>query len=343
MIPQADSPGQTLLPATAGWQQALSDCITDPRELMAVLALDPALLPAALAADRLFRLRVPRDFVRRMERGNPADPLLRQVLPLDEELLVVPGYTGDPLAEQQHTREPGLLQKYRGRVLVIAAGACAVNCRYCFRREYPYADNTPDTGRWEQMLAGLAADPSIEEVILSGGDPLLVSNRRLAWIIGRLADIPHLQRLRVHTRLPVVIPERVDGKLPGILAGTRLQAVLVTHANHPNEIDDGVAAAMHRLAAAGITLLNQAVLLRGVNDNADALAALSQKLFAARVLPYYLHLLDPVAGAAHFDVDEAAALSLHQALASRLPGYLVPRLVREIPGRPGKTPVVFRW
>lgn len=328
---------------TARWQQALSDCITAPHELLDLLGLDHTLLPAALAADRAFRLRVPRDFVRRMQPGNPADPLLRQVLPLGEELVVAPGYSGDPLAERDHQRGPGLLQKYRGRVLVIAAGACAVNCRYCFRRHYPYEDNTPDTTRWEALLAELAADPTVEEVILSGGDPLLVSNRRLAWIVERLAAIPHLQRLRVHTRLPVVIPDRVDEQLPALLAGTRLRPVLVIHANHPQEIDDEVAAAMERLAAAGITLLNQAVLLRGVNDDADVLAGLSHRLFAARVLPYYLHLLDPVAGAAHFDVPEPEAMALVRDLAARLPGYLVPRLVREIPGQPGKTPVLFRW
>lgn len=343
MIPQADTPGQTILPRSSRWQQALSDCITDPRELLAVLGLDLALLPAALAADRSFRLRVPRDFVSRMRHGDPADPLLRQVLPLGEELLEAAGYSGDPLAEQQHRRGPGLLQKYRGRVLVIAAGACAVNCRYCFRRHYPYEDNTPDTARWEELLAELAADPGVEEVILSGGDPLLVSNRRLSWIVARLAAIPHLQRLRVHSRLPVVIPDRVDEHLPGILAGSRLQAVLVVHANHPNEIDEGVAAALRRVAGAGVTVLNQAVLLRGVNDSADALAGLSHRLFAARTLPYYLHLLDPVAGAAHFDVDEERASALLRELAARLPGYLLPRLVREIPGRPAKTPVPFRW
>ncbi|MFZ5723732.1 MAG: EF-P beta-lysylation protein EpmB [Pseudomonadota bacterium] len=345
MIPQAafsrhDGSGPA---ATARWQQALSDCITDPQELLGLLALDPALLPAALAADRSFRLRVPRDFVRRMQPGNPRDPLLRQVLPLGEELLAAEGFSGDPLAERQHRRGPGLLQKYRGRVLVIAAGACAVNCRYCFRRHYPYEDNTPDSARWEQILAELAADSSIDEVILSGGDPLLVSNRRLSWIVRQLDDIPHLQRLRIHTRLPVVIPDRVDEALPGLLTAGRLRPVMVVHANHPQEIDAAVRGAMERLAAAGVTLLNQAVLLRGVNDEPAALEGLSRALFAARVLPYYLHLLDPVAGAAHFEVPEEQALVLMRELTASLPGYLVPRLVREIPDRPAKTPVVFRW
>lgn len=340
MIPQQQTRGQAS-PDTASWQQALSDLVTDPRELLALLDLDPSLLPAALLADRDFRLRVPRAFLGRMRRGDPADPLLRQVLPAGEEAAVVPGYSGDPLAEHRHARAAGLLQKYQGRVLVIAAGACAVNCRYCFRRHYPYDDNTPDTEQWKRLLANVADDASIEEVILSGGDPLMVSNRRLSWITSELAAIPHVTRLRVHTRLPVVIPARVDDALPSILAGTRLAPVLVIHANHANELDEDVRLAMARLADAGITLLNQSVLLRGVNDSADVLAELSRRLLACRVLPYYLHLLDRVAGAAHFDVPETEAATLLQDLAGRLPGYLLPRLVREIPGQPGKTPIPF--
>ncbi len=333
------------LPDAAGpvtdWQRALSDLVTDPRELLSLLDLDPALLPGALAAHRTFNLRVPREFVARMRRGDATDPLLRQVLPLGEELADTPGFSGDPLAEAQHTRAPGLLQKYRGRVLVIVAGACAINCRYCFRREFPYTDHTPDTRHWEQLFAAIAADLDIEEVILSGGDPLLVSNRRLAWITARLAEIPHLTRLRIHTRLPVVIPGRVDANLPGILSGTRLAPVMVIHANHARELNDEVAHAMHRLADAGITLLNQSVLLRGVNDAVPVLAELSHRLLACRVLPYYLHLLDRVRGTAHFEVDELAAVQLMRELAARLPGYLLPRLVREIPGQPGKTPIAL--
>lgn len=331
----------TTLPAAAvpatNWQRALADLVTDPHELLALLDLDPALLPGALAAHHSFNLRVPREFVARMRRGDPADPLLRQVLPLGEELADTPGFSGDPLAEAQHTRAPGLLQKYQGRALVIVAGACAINCRYCFRREFPYADHTPDTRHWEQLFALIAADPSLDEVILSGGDPLLVSNRRLAWIAARLAEIPHLTRLRIHTRLPVVIPARIDTDLPGILAGTRLTPVMVIHANHANELGDEAARAMHRLADAGITLLNQSVLLRGVNDTVPALTDLSHRLLACRVLPYYLHLLDRVRGTAHFEIGESAAVQLMRELAAGLPGYLLPRLVREIPGQPGKT------
>lgn len=339
MIPQPQTRGQAS-PDTLSWQQALADLLTDPRELLTLLDLDPGLLPGALLADRSFRLRVPRAFIARMRKGDPADPLLRQVLPLGSELDSVPGYQGDPLAESRHTRQPGLLQKYHGRVLVISTGHCAVNCRYCFRRHYPYDQNTPDTGQWQQLLAEVAGDPTIEEVILSGGDPLMVSNRRLAWIIHELAAIPHLARIRVHSRLPVVIPARVDSALPGILAGSRLDPVLVIHANHAREMDDEVARAMARLSDAGVILLNQSVLLRGVNDSTEALADLSTRLVACRVMPYYLHMLDPVAGAAHFDVPETEARQILNSLSARLPGYLVPRLVREVPGQPGKTPLV---
>lgn len=338
MIPQPQTRGQAS-PDTLAWQQALADLVTDPRELFTLLDLDPGLLPGALLADRNFRLRVPRAFIARMRKGDPADPLLRQVLPLGSELDSVPGYTGDPLAEQAYTRSNGLIQKYQGRVLVVATGACAVNCRYCFRRHFPYDQHTPDSRHWEQILADIAADASIEEVILSGGDPLLLANRRLTWLVDAFGSIPHLRRLRIHTRLPVVIPERVDPELPAILARSRMPVVLVIHANHANELDDGVRRAMEHLADAGIHLLNQAVLLRGVNDSAEALASLSTRLLDCRVLPYYLHMLDPVTGAAHFDVPEPEAKRLLRSLASQLPGYLLPRLVREIPGQPGKTPL----
>jgi len=338
MIPQGIPARQ---PCT--WQEELASAIRDPVELAARLDLDPTALGCAPDAMAQFPLRVPRPYLARMRRGDAADPLLLQVLPAARELDQIPGYGRDPLHEHTANPVPGLIHKYRGRVLLLPSPACAIHCRYCFRRHYPYQDNTPDTARWEELFAELAADPSIEEVILSGGDPLLVSNRRLSWIVAELAAIPHLQRLRVHTRLPVVIPDRVDEDLPGILAGSRLVPVVVVHANHANEIDTPVAAALCRLADAGITVLNQAVLLRGVNDDTRALAGLSHALLAARALPYYLHLLDPVAGAAHFDVDEARALALLRELAGQLPGYLVPRLVREIPGRPAKTPLPFRW
>jgi EF-P beta-lysylation protein EpmB len=273
-----------------------------------------------------------------MRKGDPRDPLLRQVLPLGEELVAAPGFVADPLAELAALPARGLLHKYEGRVLLIATGACAVNCRYCFRRHFPYAEEAAGEG-FEEALAYVAGDPSIEEVILSGGDPLLLPDRTLSGLAESLAAIPHVARLRVHSRTPVVLPERVDAGLLAWLAGTRLAPVLVIHANHAREIDAAVAAAMAELRAAGVTLLNQSVLLEGVNDSVEALADLSRALFAAGVLPYYLHHLDRVAGAAHFEVGEERARRLVGEVAARLPGYLVPRLVREVPGAPAKAQV----
>ncbi|UZJ43196.1 EF-P beta-lysylation protein EpmB [Marinimicrobium sp. C6131] len=321
------------------WQNELADLIRSPGELIALLELDPTQLPAALAASQDFALRVPRAFVERMRKGDPDDPLLRQVLPLGEELQAAPGYSRDPLGEADANPHPGLIHKYQGRVLLIVSGGCAINCRYCFRRHFPYADNNPGRARWQEALDYIAADQSITEVIYSGGDPLNAPDRQLAWLTERVAAIPHIKRLRVHTRLPIVLPNRIDDDCLNWLTGHHLHTTLVIHSNHPREIDDSVGAALSRLRQAGITLLNQAVLLRGINDQAATLAALSERLFEWGVLPYYLHLLDPVAGAHHFDVPEHEALVLMDRLRARLPGYLVPRLVREIAGEPNKTPI----
>jgi EF-P beta-lysylation protein EpmB len=280
---------------------------------------------------------VPRGFVARMRRGDPGDPLLRQVLPLPDEQLAVPGYGADPLQEAQARRAPGLLQKYRGRALLVTTGACAVHCRYCFRREFPYAEQVGDLGRWRESLQHIAADPGITEVILSGGDPLSLSDARLAALGDELARIPHVTTLRLHTRQPIVLPERVDSGLLAWLRGLPWRVVIVVHANHPNEIDAPVAAALQALRASGATLLNQSVLLAGVNDDAAVLAALSRALHAAGALPYYLHMPDPVAGTAHFAVTERTAVAIIDHLARELPGYLVPRLVRETPGEDAKS------
>ncbi|QTF91730.1 EF-P beta-lysylation protein EpmB [Halomonas sp. BM-2019] len=335
---QRHDEAEPLAPPPA-WQAQLAGAIRDPAELCRRLGLDEAWRPGAEAGHGLFEVRVPEAFLARMRPGDPADPLLRQVLPLGEETRPAPGYVADPLEEADHTPARGLIHKYAGRVLLIASPTCAVNCRYCFRRHFPYGDNSPSRAQWEATLEHLRGDPTIVEAILSGGDPLAASDRRLAWLVARLEAIPHLRRLRIHTRLPVVIPERIDAALLDWLGATRLQKVIVLHINHANEIDDAVIAACERLKAAGATLLNQSVLLRGVNDSADALAALSERLFAAGVLPYYLHVLDPVAGAAHFDVPDEAARELVAGLRERLPGFLVPRLVREIPGEGSKTPL----
>ena len=311
--------------------------IRDPAELLDRLGLDPALLPAARRAAELFPLRVPLAFVERMRPGDPRDPLLRQVLPLEDELAEVPGFAADPVGDDAALVAGGVLHKYRGRALLVTTGACAVHCRYCFRRHFPYADANASADGWQSALAYLRSQPDVTEVILSGGDPLTLSDRRLKALADALADISHLRRLRVHTRLPIMNPARIDDALLDWLAGTRLDPVMVIHANHANEIDATVAEALARLGSRRVTLLNQAVLMRGVNDSADALADLSERLFEAGVLPYYLHLLDRVRGAAHFEVPEAEAVALHAEVAARLPGYLVPKLVREIAGEPGKT------
>ena len=321
------------------WQAQLSGAIRDPGELCRRLGLDDSWLPGAERGHALFDVRVPEAFLARMRHGDPDDPLLRQVLPLAAEDKILPGYVSDPLAEADHTPARGVIHKYAGRVLLIASPVCAVNCRYCFRRHFPYEQNAPSRSQWDVSLEYLHGDTSISEAILSGGDPLATSDRQLAWLVGRLDNVPHLKRLRIHTRLPVVIPDRVDDTLLGWLSATRLQKVVVLHINHANEIDDAVVAACERLKGAGATLLNQSVLLRGVNDSVDALASLSERLFEAGILPYYLHVLDPVEGAAHFDVIDEEARELVAGLRETLPGFLMPRLVREIPGEASKTPL----
>jgi EF-P beta-lysylation protein EpmB len=318
----------------------LTQTITKPEALLEALGLDAHLLPGARAANESFALRVPAPYLARIRPGDPNDPLLRQVLPLSEELEEQPGYVSDPLEEGAAKRAPGLLQKYAGRALLITTAACAIHCRYCFRREFPYAEQASDEGaRWAAALAEIAADPAIEEVILSGGDPLSLSNARLTQLTDSLAAMPQVKRIRVHTRQPVVLPARVDDGLSAWLAAIPQPVVFVLHVNHPNEIDDEVRAACDRLRAAGVTLLNQSVLLAGVNDDVDTLKRLSVTLMDAGVLPYYLHLPDRVRGTAHFDVAEQRAKELVAALTAQLSGYLVPRLVREIPGAPSKTAI----
>ncbi len=319
------------------WQLAMQDLVVDPAELLALLQLPAEERPASLAAQEAFPLRVPRAFVARMARGDWSDPLLRQVWPATEETQVQKGWGDDPLQERQATLAPGILQKYPGRVLLTAAPHCAVHCRYCFRRHFDYDANSPGRRAWEQSLEPVRQDPSISEAILSGGDPLANSDRQLAWLVHQLEAIPQLHTLRIHTRLPVVIPARITDALLGLLRESRLRVVMVLHVNHAQELDADCDRAISQLRDAGVTLLNQSVLLAGVNDSVAALLGLSQRLFTTGTLPYYLHLPDQVAGTAHFDVSEARGRELVATLRARLPGYLVPRLVREIPGRSSKT------
>jgi L-lysine 2,3-aminomutase len=327
-------------PRDGSWQAAVRDAIRDPDELCRVLELPHEIAAAARRAIEFspsFSLFAPRGFVDRMRPGDASDPLLRQVLPIAREVDDVPGFVVDPVGEAAAQRQPGLLHKYEGRVLLVTTGVCAVHCRYCFRRHYPYVDGPRSLADWQPALADIGADSSLREVILSGGDPLMIVDPLLSQLVDQLAAIPHLRRLRVHTRLPIVIPERVTTELIELLRGTRLTPIVVVHANHAHEIDASVAAALARLADAGIPLLNQAVLLRGVNDSVGAQRALCEKLVDHRVMPYYLHQLDRVAGAAHFEVTVETGRHIIAGLRDRLPGYAVPRFVVESPGASGKT------
>lgn len=332
---QSSSPIQT-------WQQILADSVTSPEQLLTRLGLPlEPWLKGANAGHRLFSVRVPEPFLRRMEYGNANDPLLRQVLPLADEALHQPGYVRDPLAENTAIQTTGLIRKYQSRALLMVTGQCAINCRYCFRRHFPYDSQRLGPKDRQQVLDSLNASPDINEVILSGGDPLAVNDRLLAQWAQALAEVPHIKRLRIHSRLPVVIPQRVCDALLHWLEATPLQKVLVVHVNHPAELDAATRQAFARLKQAGVTLLNQSVILKGVNDCADTLATLSEELFDAGVMPYYLHAFDPVAGAHHFDVSDQTAAKLVQDLMKRLPGFLVPKLVRELPGEASKTPVAI--
>ncbi|HEX5756135.1 MAG TPA: EF-P beta-lysylation protein EpmB [Arenimonas sp.] len=321
------------------WQRLWREAIRDPRELLSGLGLGALASRLSDSAAAQFPLRVPRGFAEKMRPGDVNDPLLRQVLPLDDEDRVAPGFALDAVGDSAARGDTGVIHKYRGRALLIATGSCAVHCRYCFRRHFPYAEETAAANRWASALAYLRAHPDVDELILSGGDPLSLATSKLAELTTQLRELPQIRRLRIHTRLPVVLPERIDGEFMAWLDTLTLQKVVVIHANHGNELDARVDRALADLRRGGMTVLNQAVLLRGVNDDADVLAALSERLFSAGVLPYYLHQLDRVAGAAHFEVADDRARDLHRSLQARLPGYLVPKLVREVAGAPGKTPL----
>lgn len=320
------------------WQQQLQEAIRCPQALLSRLQLPESLLPAATLACQSFPLVVPEAFIQKMQLGDLNDPLLKQVLPIQQELIAQTGFGTDPVGEQGN-QQAGLIQKYHGRVLLMVNGHCAVNCRYCFRRHFPYEENKLSRSQWLDVIKHIAADTSISEVIYSGGDPLASSDKHLAWLTEQIAHIPHIKRLRIHSRLPVVIPDRINQDCLDWLAQTRLQTVFVFHINHANEIDTALAEAANKLNNAGLTLLNQSVLLKGVNDKPEILSQLSERLFESGILPYYLHQLDKVAGSAHFSISDKQAKDLHQALLYRLPGYLVPKLVAEHAGKASKTPL----
>lgn len=323
------------------WQTQFNDLITDPLELLTVLELSPdQLLSGAILAAQQFKLRVPRAFVSKMQKGNPLDPLLLQILPHHLELKEHPNFVMDPLAEQSANALTGVIHKYQSRFLLTLTGACAVHCRYCFRRHFPYQENLPKSADWLKIKTYIQQHPQINEVILSGGDPLSLSNQKLLLWLERLQSMDQVRTVRIHSRVPVVIPERLDDELINGLKNTRLKIVLVIHANHANEIDDHTGHYLQKLFNAQIHCLNQTVLLKGINDDVQTLSNLSYRLFEFGVLPYYLHALDRVQGAYHFEVEETCMYQLYDALLANLSGYLVPRLVREIAGEPNKTPLI---
>ncbi len=326
-------------PASDSWNHVLAGATKDIKSLLAQLDIPLSDLNQRQQACIDFPLLVPQPFIDKMEKGNANDPLLLQVLPQGAELETAEGFINDPLAEKHSNLQKGLIHKYHGRVLVLLSTGCAVNCRYCFRRHFPYQENRLGRRDWQGILDYIAQDASIEELILSGGDPLMLNDQQLEKFIQQAQTIPHLTRLRIHTRLPVVIPQRITDHLLKILQSSRLDCAIVLHINHSQELDSQLLAACSKLRQANITLLNQAVLLRGVNDNLSAQVALSKRLFNAGILPYYLHLLDKVTGAHHFDICEKNAQLLYQQLLLKLPGYLVPKLVREESGKGSKTPV----
>lgn len=338
MIPRTANLGKDNNHKIPDWNAEMAQAVSDPVELLNILELDPSLfLNNARLASQTFPIRVPHGYIARMNKGDPDDPLLKQVLPLGLELKNVAGFVPDPVSDQTAMVAPGILQKYHGRALLITTGACAIHCRYCFRRHFPYTNTRASRNEWHSSLEYITSNPDITEVILSGGDPLSLSNKRLAELIDEIEKIHHVSRLRIHTRLPVVLPERINQSLVEILHSSRLTPVMVIHANHPNEINMAVSQALKMMDEKGIKLLNQSVLLKGINDRPEILVKLSETLFDSGVLPYYLHLLDRVEGAAHFEVAEVDAIKLLQSLNTILPGYLVPKMVKEIPGETGKT------
>ena len=333
MIQQANLSVESL------WQKDLKQSFTKPEQLLSFLQLDINDFADDIKARALFNMRVPRHFANLIEKKNPNDPLLLQVLPLAQEFIEAPGFTPDPLLEQENT-VPGLLHKYKSRVLLMFRTGCAVNCRYCFRRHFPYAENSVNKQKLLEALAYIQSDNNINEVILSGGDPLMADDDALDWFVQQCEQLPQLTRLRIHTRLPVVIPSRVTHRMCEIFKNSRLRCVMVLHINHPNELSNELNQSCQLLHEAGVLLLNQSVLLKNVNDSVACQVTLAESLFNSRIQPYYLHLLDKVTGASHFEVDEQTIKQVYQGMLSNLPGFLVPKLVREIGGETSKTPVL---
>ncbi len=319
------------------WQLEYKSSITNIDQLCQILGLKTEQLPTSSQANEQFKLRVPRSYVERMQRENPNDPLLLQVLPSAYEDNTINGYIKDPVGDLKSIKSPGLLQKYNGRALLLATSRCAIHCRYCFRRHFPYSTQNPRIDSWSSAIQELQQDQSISEVILSGGDPLVLDDHELEKLIKKLEPIAHIKRLRIHTRLPVVIPNRINDELLKWVGETRMKVIMVLHINHANEINKEIHNKLKKLTETDCVLLNQSVLLKNINDRASSLINLSESLFESGVLPYYLHLLDKVEGAAHFDVSETDAREIMREITKHLPGYLVPRLVKEIASEQSKS------
>lgn len=324
--------------AKNSWQKQLAQSITDPLELLKILHIDAHHFHHFTQAHALFPIKAPRCYVDKMKLGDVNDPLLLQIMGTQHELSSPQGFNKDPVGDLHTMPVAGLLHKYPHRILLITTGACAVHCRYCFRRHFPYDENLSARNNWYDAVNYVQQHNDISEVILSGGDPLVLSDAKLADLISQLDNIPHLQRLRIHSRLPVVLPDRITDGLLQLLSNSRLDICIIIHANHRQELGADECDALKKLAQVA-SLLNQSVLLKNINDSVDAQIELNERLFSCKVIPYYLHLLDPVEGAAHFDVHEPQAIEIMQQLKVNLPGYLVPRLVREIPGEGSKVPV----
>ncbi len=314
------------------WQQELAAGFTSVKVLCNYLKISPDKL--LLTPD--FSLRVPRQFVDRIEKGNLNDPILMQILPVSDEIIETAGYNQDPVGDLGAMTETGVIHKYQGRVLYILSGSCAINCRYCFRRNFPYADFQLSKKKLAQAVQYIQNHPDISEVILSGGDPLLLNDKQLFDLIYQLEDISHIKRIRIHSRIPIVLPSRITTDFCDGLLKIKKHCVLVLHSNHANELGDAVKMACKQIKACNITLLNQSVLLKGINDNAQQLCNLSEKLFDFGVLPYYLHQLDKAVGTGHFEVEEERGLQLMAQIKKQLPGYLVPKFVREQAGAANK-------
>lgn len=323
------------------WQEQLSQSKLTTAELLARLKLESHPL-ATSQAEQLFELRVPPAYIDKIAINTPDDPLLLQIMPQSAEFNKVDGFSDSPLEEERFSPVKGLIHKYANRVLLMASSSCAINCRYCFRRAFPYEEHRQAKQDWQAAFAYIKAHENLDEVILSGGDPLTLNNAYLSWLLKEIDSIAHIKRIRIHTRMLLSIPERIDEALLSTIESLAKQVILVTHCNHPNELGPELKNSLTALKKAGVTLLNQSVLLKHINDSADTLKSLSLALFDLGILPYYLFLFDRINGAAHFEVNEADSLDIYQQLLTKLPGYLVPRLSQEIPGEHYKSLATFQ-